>query len=477
MAGRFRGLADAYARERGADILDLGQRVLRRLRRAQPGADPVEPLPLPASGPVLLAAEELFATEAAGLDSQAVLGVLTVRGGATSHASVLVRSLGIPCITGLPESLLRLPSGTPAAMDGGGGRLWIGPDAPTLALVDSGRAGWLRRREAEAAAARQPAVSRDGRRFLVEANIAGIADARQAVAQGGEGVGVLRTEFLYLRRAVPPSEEEQARSLREIARALQGRPLTVRTLDVGGDKELPYLPLAAEANPYLGVRGIRLGLKQPELLHSQLRAVLRAAEGHDLRLLFPMVTTSEELDGALAELERARASLAAQGLPHRWPIPVGMMVETPSAALGIESFLDRVDFVSLGTNDLTQYTLAAERGNPALAGYEDALHPAVLVLVRAVAQAASRHGKTAAVCGEIAGDPVAVPVLAGLGVGSFSLNPPGLPRVKDTLRRLDLAQAGRWAEGLLGLPTAAAVRREASDYLAALPELPAPTIA
>jgi phosphocarrier protein FPr len=189
MAGRFRGLADAYARERASDILDLGQRVLRRLRRAQPGVDPVEPLPLPASGPVLLAAEELFATDAAGLEPQAVLGVLTVRGGGTSHASVLVRSLGIPCITGLPESLLRLPSGTPAAMDGGRGRLWIGPDAPTLALVESGRAGWLRRREAEAAAARQPAVSRDGRRFLVEANIAGNADARQAVAQGGEGVG------------------------------------------------------------------------------------------------------------------------------------------------------------------------------------------------------------------------------------------------------------------------------------------------
>jgi phosphocarrier protein FPr len=471
VAGRFRGLADAYARERGADILDLGQRVLRRLRRRQPGADPLKPLPLPAAGAVLLAAEELFATDASGLEPRAVLGVLTVRGGSTSHASVLVRSLGIPCITGLPESLLRLPSGTPAAMDGGRGRLWIGPDAPTLALVASERAGWLRRRKAEAEAARQPAISRDGRRFLVEANIAGTTDARQAVAQGGEGVGVLRTEFLYLRRASPPSEEEQLQSLREIAEALQGRPLTVRTLDVGGDKELPYLSLPAEANPYLGVRGIRLGLKRPKLLHNQLRAALRAAEGHDLRLLLPMVTTSEELDAALAELERARASLAAQGLPHRWPISVGMMVETPSAALLIDSFLDRVDFVSLGTNDLTQYTLAAERGNSALAGYEDALHPAVLALVRAVVQAAARRGKTAAVCGEIAGDPAAVPVLAGLGVGSFSLNPPGIPRVKDTLRRLDLASAGRWAEGLLSLPTAAAVRREASAYLAALPAL------
>ena len=255
MAGRFRGLADAYARERGADVLDLGQRVLRRLRRGVPSAERGErqpAVPPAASGPVLLAAEELFATDAAGLEPQAVLGVLTVRGGATSHASVLVRSLGIPCITGLPESLLRLPSGTPAAMDGGRGRLWIGPDAPTLALVESGRAGWLRRREAEAAAARQPAVSRDGRRFLVEANIAGIADARQAVAQGGEGVGVLRTEFLYLRRAVPPSEEEQAQTLREIAEALQGRPLTVRTLDVGGDKELPYLALAGGGQPLPG---------------------------------------------------------------------------------------------------------------------------------------------------------------------------------------------------------------------------------
>ena len=337
-------------------------------------------------------------------------------------------------------------------MDGGQGRVWIGPDAPTRALLESRRAEWQRRRAAEADACRQPAVSRDGRRFLVEANIAGVADARQAVAQGGEGVGVLRTEFLYLRRAGPPAEEEQLESLREIAAVLQGRPLTVRTLDIGGDKEVPYLVLPAEANPYLGVRGIRLGLKRPELLHSQLRAVLRAAEGHDLRLLFPMVTTLEELDGALGELERARAALDRERLPHRWPIPVGMMVETPSAALLIESFLERVDFVSLGTNDLTQYTLAAERGNPALAGYEDALHPAVLALVRRVAEAASRRGRTATVCGEIAGDPAAVPVLAGLGVGCFSLNPPGIPRVKETLRRLDLAAAARWAAGLLGLP-------------------------
>ncbi len=463
LAGRFRGLDDSYARERAADILDLGQRVLARLRKGsgEPGA-------LPAGGPGLLAASELSPTAAASLDGGTVLGVLTVQGGATSHASVLVRSLGIPCIAGLPESLLELPAGTPAAMDGGEGRVWIRPDGPTRARIEAGLARWRRLREEAAEAARKPAVSRDGRRFLVEANIAGLADARQAVAQGAEGVGVLRTEFLFLNRFEAPEEEEQAQALREIAAALEGRPLTVRTLDIGGDKQVPYLAMPTEANPYLGVRGIRLGLQRPELLRCQLRAVLRAAEGSELRLLFPMVTTLEELAGALEELERARDGLARERLPHRWPITVGMMVETPSAALSIESFLERVDFVSLGTNDLTQYTLAAERGNPALAGYEDALHPAVLALVGRVAEAARARGRPAVVCGEIAGDPVAVPVLAGLGVTGFSLNPPGIPRIKETLRRLYIRKAGRWARGLPSLPSAAEVRRQAADYLASL---------
>jgi phosphocarrier protein FPr len=295
-----------------------------------------------------------------------------------------------------------------------------------------------------------------------------VADAEQAVAQGGEGVGVLRTEFLFLGRPSPPSEEEQLEVLGEIAVALRGRPLTVRTLDIGGDKEAPYLDLPAEANPYLGVRGIRLCLRRPELFQSQLRAVLRAAERHDVRLLFPMITAGEELDGALAALEQARAELARMGVPHRWPIPVGMMVETPSAALGIEAFLERVDFVSIGTNDLTQYTLASERGSPALAGYEDALQPAVLAQVRIVASAAARAGKPAAVCGEIAGDPAAIPVLAGLGVRDFSLSPPGIPRVKETLRRLDTEAASRWAGELLRCRTAAEVRRQAAAYYTAL---------
>jgi phosphocarrier protein FPr len=464
VAARFRELADPYARQRAADVLDLGQRVLRRLRG---GAG--EAAPRTEAGAVLLAAEGLPPTAAASLEAQAILGVLTVRGGATSHSSVLIRSLGIPCITGLPESLLELPSGTLAAMDGEQGRVWIGPDAPTLARIEGRRAAWLARRTAAAEASREPALSRDGKRFVVEANIAGVAEAGEAVSQGAEGVGVLRTEFLFLGRGEPPSEEEQVQVLREIAAALRGRPLTVRSLDVGGDKEVPYLALPAEANPYLGVRGIRLCLRRPDLFRSQLRAVLRAAERRDLRLLFPMISTQEELEGALGELARARAELEREGLPHRWPVPVGMMVETPSAALLIQTFLQRVDFVSIGTNDLAQYTLAAERGNPALAGYEDALHPAVLALIRKVTAAAQRRGIMAAVCGEIAGDPQAIPVLAGLGVGGFSLNPSGIPRVKDTLRRLDAAAAARWAEDLLQERTATEVRRRAADYLDALP--------
>jgi phosphoenolpyruvate-protein phosphotransferase len=383
---------------------------------------------------------------------------------------VLVRSLGIPCISGLPEALLGLPAGTEAALDGGAGTLWVAPDRRTRSRIEAGRSEWLRRREAAAALRREPAVSRDGRHFEVEANIAAVSQARQAVEQGAEGVGVLRTEFLFLERAHPPTEQEQLEALREIAAQLQGRPLTVRSLDVGGDKPLAYLSQPAEANPYLGLRGVRLCLLRQELFQTQLRAVLRAAERHPLRLLLPMITTLEELEGALAQLAQARAGLVGEGLPHRWPIPVGMMVETPSAALLIDAFLERVDFLSIGTNDLTQYTLAAERGNPALAGYQDALHPAVLALIRQVAAAAGRRGKGAAVCGEIAGDPLAAPVLAGLGVSSFSLNPPGIPRIKETLRRVNTASAARWAKGLLHCPGAAAVRRRAAAYYGRLPQ-------
>jgi phosphocarrier protein FPr len=473
VAGRFRQLADPYARERALDILDLGQRVLRRLQGGPPDARRgAPPFQAPAE-PGLLAAEELPAADAARLDAHITLGVLTVRGGPTSHASVLVRSLGIPCVTGLPESLLRLPQGTLAAMNGSEGRVWVRPDAAELARIETDRAEWLRRRAAAAAQSARPAVSRDGLRFLVEANIAGLADAERAAAQGSDGVGVLRTEFLFLGRRSAPSEEEQLEALGQIAAVLRGRPLTVRTLDIGGDKEAPYLALPAEANPYLGIRGVRLCLRRPELFQAQLRAVLRAADRHDVRLLFPMITTLEELEGALAALDQARGDLARDGVPHRYPVPVGIMVETPSAALRIETFLERVDFASVGTNDLTQYTLAAERGNPALAGYEDALHPAVLALVRQVAVEARRAGRQAAVCGEIAGDPAAVPVLAGLGVGGFSLNPAGIPAVKDTLRRLDAAAASRWAVELLRCRSAAEVRRRAETYLAGLPKLPA----
>lgn len=463
LAARYRELPEHYARQRAADIQDLGQRLLRRLKgaAAQPQAA--------VTGPSLLAARELSAAAAARLDSRATLGVLTVHGGSTSHSAVLVRSLGIPCITGLPESLLRLPAGTVAAMDGESGKVWLAPDAQTLARTEASRAEWLRRRAAEAGLRREPAVSRDGRRFEVEANLAGVAGAPQAVEQGAEGVGVLRTEFLFLDRNSPPAEEEQLEALVAIAESLGGRPLTVRTLDIGGDKPVPYASLPAEANPYLGLRGIRLCLLRRDLFQTQLRAILRAAALHEMRLLLPMITTLEELDGALGQLAQAQDSLAREGLPHRWPLPVGMMVETPSAALLIDAFLERVDFVSIGTNDLTQYTLAAERGNPALAGYEDALHPAVLALIRQVAEAAGRRGKTAAVCGEIAGEPLAIPVLAGLGIRSFSLNAPGIPRIKETLRRLDVGSASRWADEILRCRTAAEARRRAAAFFAALP--------
>jgi phosphoenolpyruvate-protein phosphotransferase len=279
--------------------------------------------------------------------------------------------------------------------------------------------------------------------------VGSLAEARAAALNGAEGVGVLRTEFLYLRRLEPPSEEEQLSILLEICAALEGAAVIVRTLDVGGDKVLPYLPQPKEENPYLGVRGLRLSLRQPELFTTQLRAILRSGANYPVRVMFPMVASLDEAMQAASLLVHAHEDLQRAKLPHRWPIETGIMVEIPSAALLSHSIAPHVDFFSVGTNDLTQYTLAAGRGNAELAALNDALHPSVLRLIQMVAQAAHQHGKWMGVCGEIAADPQAVPILLGLGVDELSLNSSGIPRVKQAVREVDMESARALAERAL----------------------------
>jgi phosphoenolpyruvate-protein phosphotransferase/dihydroxyacetone kinase phosphotransfer subunit len=458
IADTYRQLSNDYLRQRADDVVDVGRQVLLNLL-GQGAAAAVE-VPHPA----ILVAGELTPTDTVMLDARRVLGIVTVAGGPTSHSAILARALGIPAIAGVDPAVLNLAENTLLALDGFSGTLWIHPSPKVAAILEVRRLGWLKHREQLRASGRQPAVTRDGRRITVAANLGSVLEAGQALENGADGVGLLRTEFLFLRRRRPPAEAEQVDVLRRIAKTIGAKPICARTLDVGGDKPLPYLRLAPESNPYLGLRAVRLSLRYPAIFRTQLRAILQAGAECDLRLMFPMIATTEEVDRLLELRDAVHQELAAENVVHRWPIPTGIMIETPAAALLISSLVGRLDFFSIGTNDLTQYTLAAERGNAALADYADALHPVILRLIRQVVDEAHRLGKPVAVCGELAADPVAVPVLVGLGVDELSLAPHAIPDIKAIIRRLAHNMAVELVEKMLATDNAGAARSLAADF-------------
>jgi phosphocarrier protein FPr len=454
----YQALDDPYLRQRSADIADLGGQVLNALLGGQ---STVQPLTF--DEPVLLFTQELTPNQTASLDVSKILGLITVAGGPTSHSTILARAMGIPAVAGADPILESLPAGTSAALDGFRGRVWITPTPQRLGELQTQRADWLAQREALLKTSRGLALTRDGRRVEVAANIGSLLDADLALKNGCEGVGLLRTEFLFLTRETPPDEEEQFTALAAIAQRMGNLPVVVRTMDIGGDKALPYIPMTPEANPFLGVRAIRLSFQQEDLFRSQLRAILRAAAQGNLRIMFPMIASLDEVLHARRLLETAHSELQSRGAPHAWPIQTGIMVEIPSAAVLSNVLAPHVDFFSIGTNDLTQYTLAAERGNPALAALGDALHPAVLHLIRQVAEAAHANGRWVGVCGELAGDPAATAVLVGLGVDELSLNAAGIPRIKDIVRGLDVPSAQALAQRVLTAQTAEEARRMAGE--------------
>jgi phosphoenolpyruvate-protein phosphotransferase len=368
--------------------------------------------------------------------------------------------LGLPAVVGLGDALMAVAEGTALLLDGDAGTVQIDPPKEVLREAEQRRQRAEVRRAAARERAHEPGATRDGVRVEVFANLGSAAEAEGAVALGAEGVGLLRTEFLFLDRAELPDEDEQAETLRAIARALEGRPLVVRTLDAGADKPLPALPMPAETNPFLGVRGIRLALQRPDVLATQFRAILRVAAEHAIKTMLPMVATLEEVRAARAILEEARA---ATGIDV--PMELGIMVEVPAAALLAGHMAREVDFFSLGTNDLTQYTMAAERGDERLASLLAGPQPAVLRLVRATVEAAAAHGRWVGVCGELAGDPAAAVLLAGLGVTELSMAPALIPEAKAALRAVDLSAAREAAEAALEAEDADAARALAAALL------------
>jgi phosphoenolpyruvate-protein phosphotransferase/dihydroxyacetone kinase phosphotransfer subunit len=448
----YQELDDPYLRQRAADISGLGDQVLNALS----GKPAVEMIELTA--PSILFAAELTPTQTAALDLGKILGLITVAGGPTSHTAILARAMGIPAVTGASQAVESLPTDTVLGLDGFSGKIWPAPDSEKLAKLQTERAAWLDRLNELKKTSQEKAQTRDGHRVEVVANVGNIKDAELAVNNGAEGIGLLRTEFLFLTRDTPPDEREQVQALAAIAQRMQQLPVIVRTLDAGGDKELPYLHRPAEANPFLGVRAIRLCFQEPELFRTQLRAILRAGSQGNFRIMFPMVANADEVVLARQYVEEAHLSLTEQEIEHQWPIQTGIMVEIPSAAILSDALAEAVDFFSIGTNDLTQYTLAAERGNPALSYLNDALHPAVLTLIQKVVAAAHAHGKWVGVCGELAGDPVATPILVGLGVDELSLNAAGIPRIKSIVRELDFSEAKVLAQKVLSARSAREVR-------------------
>ena len=427
-ARELEAVDDDYMAARAADIRAVGDQVLRALV-----GEPIESM----AGDGILVAADLTPAQAAALDSDRTTGVVLAHSSPTAHAAILARARGIPLVVAAGAPVLDLPAGTTVAMDGGAGDLAVDPDPETRQrFADRAEAEQARRDEARARA-HEAATTRDGTTVTVAANVASVDEAEAAAAAGAEAAGLVRTEFLFVGRTSAPDVDEQEAAYLALADAMGGRRLTIRTLDVGGDKPLSYVPMPPEANPFLGLRGIRLTLARPELLRDQLAAIVRTAHQTPVSVMFPMVTTPDEVAAARGLLTDA---IDREGKGQPSGIEVGIMIEVPAAALTAATLAPDVDFFSIGTNDLTQYALAAERGNEAVASLVDPMHPAVLRLIEATCAGAGER-VTVAVCGELASDPQAVPTLLRLGVRELSVAAPAVPLTKEAVRSTDLGPA------------------------------------
>ena len=452
-ADALHATGDARLAERADDMLDLERQVLRALA----GEDLDERLSFP-PGTILLA-DDLLPSHLLGLDTASIVGFCVERGGPTSHVAILAATMGLPALVAVGPALAEITAGTPLILDAGAGLLHVAPDAETQATAQTAYDAQTERRRAALANAARECRTQDGVRIEAFANLGSADDAEAAVHNGAEGCGLLRTEFLFLERDSAPSVEEQTADYQRIADTLDGRPLIVRLLDIGGDKPAPYLPIAAEENPALGLRGIRVGLAHPEMLDAQLRAILAVRPAGQCRIMVPMIAS-------LAELRAVRTALdaAAAATGHTDPVALGIMIETPAAAVTADLLASEADFLSIGTNDLTQYALAMDRGNPAVASDLDGLHPAVLRLIARTCEGGAVHGKWTGVCGGLASDPLAVPILIGLGVTELSSAPALVPEIKALVATLTIDACRAHAAAAMTCISAADVRTLARSF-------------
>lgn len=440
-------LEDEYLKERAADIRDIGKRLLRNMLNLD-SAD-LNSVP----DRTILIAKDLTPSETAQIHGDKIIGFITDIGGRTSHSSIMARSLEIPAIVGTTNATKKIKTGDLVILDGVNNRIYVNPNADTIEQLKQVQASYLHEKQDLIKLKDLPAITLDGHQVEIGANIGTIREVMSAEKNGAEGIGLYRTEFLFMDRDDFPSEEEQFQAYKTVAITMGSLPVIIRTMDIGGDKGLPYMNLPEEENPFLGWRAIRIGMDRKDILHTQLRAILRASVYGNLRIMFPMIATVEEIRALKEEINYLKNQLSQEAIPFNHEIEVGIMIETPSAAVIAKHLAKEVDFFSIGTNDLTQYTLAVDRGNELISHLYNPLSPSVIMLIKQVIEASHAEGKWTGMCGELAGDERATLLLLGMGLDEFSMSPMSIPRIKKIIRNANYQDVKQLADIVLAKPT------------------------
>ena len=457
-ANIFLGMEDAYMRERGADIKDIGDRLMRNMLGMNPrGLSHI-------SGEVILVAQDLAPSDTASLDKNVVKGIVTAAGGPTSHAAIMARTLEIPAVMGVGD-IESFVDGDKAVVLGTDGIVEMNPSDADWDEYTNQAAAFQEELKRLRESANLEATTTDGHHVELFGNIGKAKDAKNALTMGAQGIGLYRTEFLYMENDELPAEDVQFEEYKKVAQDMKGKPVIIRTMDIGGDKELKCLDLPSEMNPFLGYRAIRISLNRPDIFKVQLRALLRASAFGDIHIMYPMIASVEEVKQANAMLDECKEELTAEGKEFNNDIKVGIMIEVPAAAVISPILAKYVDFFSIGTNDLCQYTLAVDRMNEAIGSLYQPLHPGVIRLIKHVIDASHEHGKFTGMCGELASDPVATMILLGLGLDEFSMTASSIPLIKNILRSVSKAECEEVANKALTMDTAEEITGYAKSVL------------